>query len=51
MIGIREEFDGCTVTKLSDHCLQELRLGKVIALSLEKQHRDVNVAEVFAAII
>ena len=51
MIGIREQVQRRALAELFDEGPQKLRVRKLIASSLEEQHRGPHVEEVFPAFV
>ena len=51
MIGIREQPQGCARAKPLDESPEQLLVGELVAVSLQKQHRHVDLEQMAAAII
>ena len=51
MIGILEQSQGCARTKPFDKSPEQLLVGKLVAVSLQKQHRHVDLEQMAAAIV
>ena len=51
MIGIREQPQGCARAKPLNESPEQLLVGKLVAVSLQKQHRHVDLEQMAAAIV
>ena len=51
MVGVLKQFHGGASAKLLAERLKKLQVRKLIASSLEEQHRNVYIEEMFRALI
>src|SRR5439155_14387537 len=51
MVGLGKQFQCGARAELFDERLQQLRVGKLVPASLEKQHWNLHVEEMFAPLV